>query len=286
MSVRSNNVRYNSSLNSSSTTPIDFKEEFSNSAAALAASHDETVSHILSRLDQLQSKISNQPENSTTPPQQQLAASAVKTISTAARKTDGDLNSRLQSLENIHENVLQRLNGKLDSLERRLSENKEAEKLMGQIATKFGHVEARLKENKDAEKLMSQIASKFSHIEAKLQSASRLQERVSDLESRIARTHAPDLQKRVARLEAQAQPDPEHDRIIARINSKLDILERNKRQESMNAGVKSFEGTSKRSQAAPSLSKSMSSPADEARMKELQARIEKLKILRNKYQNE
>ena len=205
MSVRSNNVRYNSSLNSSSTTPIDFKEEFSNSAAALAASHDETVSHILSRLDQLQSKISNQPENSTTPPQQQLAASAVKTISTAARKTDGDLNSRLQSLENIHENVLQRLNGKLDSLERRLSENKEAEKLMGQIATKFGHVEARLKENKDAEKLMSQIASKFSHIEAKLQSASRLQERVSDLESRIARTHAPDLQKRVARLEAQGR---------------------------------------------------------------------------------
>ena len=59
MSVRSNNVRYNSSLNSSSTTSIDFKEEFSNSAAALAASHDDTVSHILSRLDQLQSKFSN-----------------------------------------------------------------------------------------------------------------------------------------------------------------------------------------------------------------------------------
>ena len=64
MSIRAN-PRNATPIAASPQTPITFKDEFVHSTAALAASHDETVSHILSRLDQLQAKIQTQPEAGT-----------------------------------------------------------------------------------------------------------------------------------------------------------------------------------------------------------------------------
>lgn len=45
-------------------TPIEFRSDFVNSPAALQANHEETMGKLLSRLDQLQAKISTQGESS------------------------------------------------------------------------------------------------------------------------------------------------------------------------------------------------------------------------------
>ena len=244
MSIRSNS-RPNGQASSGASTAIDFKDEFSNSTAALAASHDETVSHILSRLDQLQSKISSSetptPAASSTPPAR-------------TSRPDSDLHSRLQALENLHDGVLSKLSTKLDKLERQFSDNKEAERLMGQIA------------------------SKFSTLETKLQAASKLSDRVATLETRVS-SHSSkysgmtDLHSRVSKLETQLKPDPEQEEILARINSKLDDLERSRRVGSSRPGI-----------SAPAVASR--TPAETSRQKELKARIEKLQALRAKYENE
>ena len=244
MSIRSNS-RPNGQASSGASTAIDFKDEFSNSTAALAASHDETVSHILSRLDQLQSKISSSetptPAASSTPPAR-------------TSRPDSDLHTRLQALENLHDSVLSKLSTKLDKLERQFSDNKEAERLMGQIA------------------------SKFSTLETKIQAASKLSDRVATLETRVS-SHSSkhsgmtDLHSRVSKLETQLKPDPEQEEILARINSKLDDLERSRRVGSSRPGI-----------SAPAVASR--TPAETSRQKELKARIEKLQALRAKYENE
>ena len=244
MSIRSNS-RPNGQASSGASTAIDFKDEFSNSTAALAASHDETVSHILSRLDQLQSKISSSetptPAASSTPPAR-------------ASRPDSDFHTRLQALENLHDGVLSKLSTKLDKLERQFSDNKEAERLMGQIA------------------------SKFSTLETKIQAASKLSDRVATLETRVS-SHSSkysgmtDLHSRVSKLETQLKPDPEQEEILARINSKLDDLERSRRVGSSRPGI-----------SAPAVASR--TPAETSRQKELKARIEKLQALRAKYENE
>ena len=239
MSVRSN-PRSTAPVGSSSAA-IEFKQEFTNSATAIA-SNDEAVSHILSRLDQLQSKITDQPETAAAP---------------RAPRAAGDVHSRLSTLESIHEDALHRLSSKLDTLERQLSNNKEAEALMGKISTKFGAIENQLSAQKDAEALMSKIASKFTQVESRLQSATKLCDRVETLESRLSSDS--DLHRRIQTLEAQLKPDPEQARILTRINSKLTELERNGRP-------------------AP--------PEREERVKFLQTRIEKLKELRSRYQED
>ena len=251
MSIRSNS-RPNGQASSGASTAIDFKDEFSNSTAALAASHDETVSHILSRLDQLQSKISSSetptPAASSTPPAR-------------TSRPDSDLHSRLQALENLHDGVLSKLSTKLDKLERQFSDNKEAERLMGQIA------------------------SKFSTLETKLQAASKLSDRVATLETRVS-SHSSkhsgmtDLHSRVSKLETQLKPDPEQEEILARINSKLDDLERSRRVGSSRPGI-SAPAVASRTPAVASRT-----PAETSRQKELKARIEKLQALRAKYENE
>jgi CII-binding regulator of phage lambda lysogenization HflD len=195
MSVRSHST-------AAKTTPqpsaaIEFKNEFVNSTAAFAASHDETVSHILHRLDQLQTKISTQPE-----PQQAVAP----TRTPLASKAPTELHARLSALEDIHENALHRLGAKLEGVERKLSDTREAESLMGRIASKFTAIESQLNANKDSGELMTRIASKFSQVEAKLHAATKLADRVAMLESR-------------------ALPDPEQERLLTRINAKLDHLE-------------------------------------------------------------
>ena len=198
MSVRSHTSKPSLQQQAPSSA-IDFRNDFVHSTAAFAASHDETVSHILSRLDQLQTKISTQPE-------QQLAPAAPRTQ--VASRTSGpvDVHSRLAALEEIHENALHSLGSKLEGVERKLSDTREAENLMGRIASKFTAIESQLNANKDSDALMTRIASKFSQVELKLQNATKLADRV-------------------ARLESHLRPDPEQERLLTRINTKLDCLE-------------------------------------------------------------
>ena len=47
-------------------TPIDFKSDFVSSPAVIQANHDEKMSMLLSRLDQLQAKVSSQGDSSAT----------------------------------------------------------------------------------------------------------------------------------------------------------------------------------------------------------------------------
>ena len=201
MSIRSN-PRPSQGQAPSST--IDFKDEFvaSSTNAALAASQEETVSHILQRLDQLQSTISNSPESASPAPARATVCKAEGTM---------DLHSRLSSLENIHENHLRHLGVKLDGLELQLNNNKEAEALMGRIASKFTAIESQLNANKDADGLMNKIATKFSQVESKLQSAIQLHDRVAELESKT-QLHSR-LHDRVATLESRVKPDL-HSRIL------------------------------------------------------------------------
>ena len=87
---------------------------------------------------------------------------------------------------------------------------------------------------------MTKIASKFTLLESRIASQSQLHDRVTqleskhsssnDLHSRLAHLESkiPNhtiLSDRLSRLESKMQPDPEHDRLITRINAKLDIIE-------------------------------------------------------------
>jgi len=297
MSVRPN--PRTSTISAAPSEAIEFKNDFVNSTAALAASHDETVSHILQRLDQLQSKISNQPEAAAQQPVQ-LAARPIA----QQKPAGGDLHARLQTLENIHEGSLRTLNSKLDGLERQLSNNKEAEVLMGRIASKFSAIESQLGANKEADALMNKIATKFTQVEARLQSATQLGDRISQLESRFQtqsklqdRIQALESQLKTAvqpklyELESRLEPSPEHDRILARINSKLEILEQNARsKKSVSLGATFDDGPRRVAETGPDSRSEddaafTGSNADrEERIKFLQSRIEKLRELRSRYE--
>ena len=304
-------VRASQKPGSQTTGTIDFKEEFVNSPAALAANHDETVNHILSRLDQLQSKIVGQSANDASS-SVTLGSSASNNVNSkvaAVRKsaTEGgavDLHSRLSALENIHEDSLRRLSVKLDGLEKQLSTNKEAEVLMGRIASKFGAIESQLNDNKEAEALMGRISSKFTQLESRLKSTAELHDRVSDLESRVG-SHSrlserlsslesrvkSDLHSRVCELESRLEPDPEQERILARINSKLDILERNAAAKRNGASLMSEEprrSTDYSSRRSMDGERTLGTEGggDPERVKYLQERIGKLKELRAKYEQE
>ena len=247
MSVRTHTA---SSKPSAATTPsaaIEFRSDFVNSTAAFAASHDETVSHILSRLDQLQTKISTQPE-----PQAAGASPAARQpLAASGKAPSAELHARVEALEDIHESALHRLGAKLDGVERKLSDTREAEALMSRIATKFTAIESQLSANRDSDELMTRIASKFAQVEDKLHAATRLADRVAALESR-------------------ARPDPEQERLLTRINAKLDHLE-------------GAAGGRKAAKAASVLGAEL---GQEERIGYLRDRIGKLNELRAKYEAE
>jgi|GEM_PF-6062545 len=220
MSIRSS---ANASYRSQQAAPIEFKSEYS------TTNHDDTVGHILSRLDQLQASISTQPDSVVAP----LTERPARLV--ASKADPSDLHARLQHLEAIHEDTLHQLGAKLSLVEKKVRDNREAEHLMTQISSKFGQIETRL------------------------QAQTRLHDRVCDLETRM-------------------QPDPEQERILARINSKLDAIER--RKATLGAPYEE-----KRSIAAPYES---SAPrySDPERAEYLQKRIEKLQALRSRYEDE
>lgn len=271
MSIRSHTDK----PNGSSTKPsgaIDFKDDFVNPSAS---THDETVTHILQRLEQLQTKISNQPEQP------------------AAR---GDLHARLSTLESIHEDALHRLTTKLDTVERQLSDNKEAEAILGRISSKFHVLESQLNSNKEAEEilgristkfntlenqlsanketeaLVSKIASKFEKLEARLQSALAVQDRLDRLEASAERHSS--QHARITKLETRLEPDPEEQRLIQRVTAKLDRLENSRTTKSINLGT-SFDDT-----------EALSVNDRDDKIAELKTRIRKLKELRSKYATE
>ena len=124
-----------------------------------------------------------------------------------------------------------------------------------QLGAKLSLVEKKVRDNREAEHLMTQISSKFGQIESRLQAQTRLHDRVCDLETRM-------------------QPDPEQERILARINSKLDAIERRK----ASLGAPYAEERMPRD-AAPRYS-------DPDRAEYLQKRIEKLQALRSRYEDE
>jgi hypothetical protein len=81
---------------SAAQTAIDFKSEFVNSPAVLAANHDDTMNKLLARLDQLQAKVTSQsPEKSLSDsiPQAPTVRSVFKTKPLAATPS-ADLHER------------------------------------------------------------------------------------------------------------------------------------------------------------------------------------------------
>ena len=275
MSIRANPraATPNNNNASSPMTPITFKDEFLHTTAALAANHDETVSHILSRLDQLQAKIQTQPEQnnnnnaaSSSTQRSTVSSSAPSAQRSSAAPTDASVHARLATLENANEKVLDILSSKLDA------------------------VHSQLRVNRDSEALMTQIATRLQQVEPKLQSHANLGDRLSRIESQL-QTHV----GRVSNLEARTdRPDPNQERILARINAKLDQLEvQQKHSRSLGAAdsrsrpepVRAVD--SRRSlDAGGSGRQPMESEMNkEERARYLQTRIEKLKELRNKYES-
>lgn len=92
---------------------------------------------------------------------------------------------------------------------------------------------------------MQKIASKFTLLESRISSQSQLNDRVAHLESKLTQIHPhhTTLSDRLTRLESHLQPDPEHDRLITRINAKLDKMENAQlgRQESAKSTPKNSE---------------------------------------------
>jgi hypothetical protein len=120
---------------------------------------------------------------------------------------------------------------------------------------------------------MHQIASKFTLLESRLQSQASMNDRLERLESKLA-SHST-LHNRVDRLETQLKPDPEHDRLITRINAKLDMIEKAQQQQVRLS-----------SNASPSSSSSSAKLSDHGEVKYLQDRIDRLTALRARYAKE
>jgi hypothetical protein len=245
-------------------TPITFKDEFIHSNAALAASHDETVSHILSRLDQLQDKIQTQPEQNGHHTPTTARANTPQRVTSNATPTDSSVHARLSNLESVSDATMSRLSSQLDSMEHQMRTNRDSEQLMTQIASRLQQVEPRLKSNAD-------MGDRLARIESQLQSHVS---RVTNLESRSDR------------------PDPEQARILARINSKLDLIEEQKnlsRREPMHrrpepVASRQSDGARRSNDPGPHVNLDAEMDKQE-RAKYLQTRIEKLKELRNRYEN-
>ena len=137
-------------------------------------------------------------------------------------------------------------------------------------------MEKHLLDKSDAEGLMHQIASKFTLLESRLSSQTSLNDRIAKLESKLSshsylHTRLNHLESKHTRLESQLQPDPEHDRLITRINAKLDMIESAQRM--------------KLSKAEAPKPSHLGASAD-SEINFLQDRIERLTALRARYAKE
>jgi hypothetical protein len=139
---------------------------------------------------------------------------------------------------------------------------------MHQIASKFTLLESRLQSQ-------TSLNDRIAKLESKLSSHSDLHTRVNHLESKYPSSHDV-LSTRLNRLESQMQPDPEHDRLIARINAKLDMIEHTQRLK-LNSNAED---------RAHSSSTHLGAQAPSSEMAFLQDRIDRLTALRARYAKE
>ena len=241
--------------------PIDFKPEFATSTAALAASHDETVRSILSRLDSLQSKVAGTDEVrsvSSKPPTAPTTLQSSKPALTTSPSTasSADLHARVSKLENVHQDHLERLSTQLNAVESSLMDKQSEHSTINEIAAKFDTIENHVRNAPDA-RVINEIAAKFDRIESHVRNTAQLQDRIRGLESEVAS------------LRAATTPHPEQEHLLKKINSRLDDWERNKQSLGARATNES----------------PMSAGSDHVdRAEYLVARIDKLKELRSKYE--
>lgn len=172
----------------------------------------------------------------------------------------------------------------------------QAERLLQDITTKFDGISAQIKENKDAGPLLAQISDRFKTIESKIQAAVAMQDRITRLEAkheghydRINRLESrhEGHHDRLNRLEANGGVDPEQEAIIRRINSKLDDIEASRRL-GANLDPRGSRTLGARSEPARTLDDDEDEFEDKhaARIAELQSRVEKLQMLKAKYERE
>lgn len=167
------------------------------------------------------------------------------------------------ALESVHEDALQTLGDKLGEVEAHLMDKSNAEGLMTKIASKFTLLESRISSQ-------SQLNDRVAHLESKLSNTSDLHSRLMHLESK-APNHSI-LSDRMSRLESQLKPDPEHDRLITRINAKLDMIENTQRMKLNSAQT-----------PLPTTTTRLGASADTSEMRFMQDRIDKLTTLRARY---
>ena len=228
------------------------------------------------------------------------------------------------ALENVHEEALQTLSDKLGDVEQHLVANNNAEGLMHQISSKFSILESRLQSqstlNERVKSLEARSSSSYSSnnnnnnnnnqllhdriaaLESKLSLHSDLHGRVNHLESKLPNHSI--LSDRVSRVESQLRPDPEHDRLIMRINSKLDTIESSQKMKTMlqsnasssqqqqrlgSGGSSSSNNNNSSSASFPSARLGASSyegGGGEEDVRSLRDRIDKLTTLRSRYARE
>jgi hypothetical protein len=129
---------------------------------------------------------------------------------------------------------------------------------MNQIASKFTLLESRISSQ-------SNVIDRVAHMESKMSNYSDIHNRLMHLESNPSH-----LTDRLSRLESQMKPDPEHDRLMTRINAKLDIIDNAQRMKSSRVEPTATLGAS----------------ADNTEMQFLKDRIDRLTALRARYARE
>jgi vacuolar-type H+-ATPase subunit I/STV1 len=250
-------------LSSSPAAPIEFKQEFASSTAALAASHDETVRNILSRLDSLQSKVAGTeevrfaPETTASQPRSKPPASTTPAKPAAAASSPTELHARVSQLENIHQDHLQRLGAQLNAVESSLMDRGAENHTINEISAKFDRIEDHVRNAPDA-RTINEIAAKFDRIEGHVRNTAQLHDRIRSLESEVAS------------LRSATIPHPEQERLLNKINERLDHWE--------NSRAAAGKPTS------TTLGARADTPVAGDRAEYLAARIDKLKELRSKYE--
>jgi len=235
--------------------PIEFKPEFATSVSALAASHDETVRNILSRLDSLQSKVAGTEEirSVKSPAVPTTLQSSKPALTTASAPSSTELHARVSQLENVHQDHLQRLSAQLNAVESSLMDKHAENATINEIAAKFDTIENHVRNAPDA-KVINEIAAKFDRIETHVRNTAQLQDRIRGLESEVAS------------LRAASVPHPDQEHLLKKINARLDDWEKTK------------------ALGARATNESLMSADGGNRAEYLAARIDKLKELRSKYE--
>ena len=250
-------------------TPIQFRDDFVHSTAALAASHDESVRNILSRLDMLQSKVAAADEEPAARPRAtpKSIPSKTPTPTLAADATPSNLTSRISNLETIHQDHLTRLGAQLNAVEDQLARNGENNPVIHEISSKFAQIESHVRKQSQLNDRLSNLESQFATLNSssstRTPSPTKLHARINSLESEVAS------------LRSSTEPHPDQERLLRKINARLDEIE-TKRAGKTTLGSRADEPLRTATRSTPGVA------AD--RQQYLAARIDKLKELLSRYE--